>query len=547
MGKSACYLELKGTPGSKIQVLAEGIVVGKSTDVEFPVPDPYLSARHFRVGLEGDGVRIEDLKSTNGTAVGGNSVDSGLFHGNQTITAGASELLLTFETVEVEPAPAIHTVEDPPFREHRSAEHVDTLTEVDREFKGKIFATFSKRMDRAKVVGEDDDQLKKRVVNLLDKLLAEQSCPSGIDAAKVRESILADVLGMGPLEPLLNDDTITEIMVNSESDVFIERGGRIVYTDVKFRDRSQLLHVIEKIVAPIGRRIDESSPMVDARLPDGSRVNAIIPPLALDGPSITIRKFGKKVLGIQNLIDWGALTEPMGKMLDTCVKNRLNILISGGTGSGKTTLLNILSAFIPDNERIVTIEDSAELRLNQHNVVRLEARPSNMEGRGRISIRDLVINSLRMRPDRIVVGECRGGEALDMVQAMNTGHDGSITTAHANSPRDLLRRLEVMCLMAGMEIPILAIREQVVSAVDMIVQISRFKDGSRKVVKITDVTGMEGEKITLQDIFEYRQEGFDAEGKVVGRHVPTGNIPAWVEELRASGSAVDVEIFRDAG
>ena len=537
------FLEMKGSPESKVQISKEGCIVGKSPDVNFPVQDPYLSGRHVQFVLKDNGVWIEDLNSTNGTFLDNKPFKSGLFREPLTIKAGTNELLLSVERED--PVSEPDKPEAPPVLE--SAEHVDSLTAEERDFKSRIFDTFTERMDRAKVVGEDNDQLRERVVKLLEKLLAESPLSSGIDAVKVRKSILADVLGMGPLEPLLDDDSITEIMVNSESDIFIERGGRIVFTDVKFRDRAQLLHIIEKIVSPIGRRIDESSPMVDARLPDGSRVNAVIPPLALDGPSITIRKFGKKVLGIQDLINWGALTETMGDLLESCVKNRLNILISGGTGSGKTTLLNVLSSFIPDSERIVTIEDSAELRLNQHNIVRLEARPANMEGKGRVSIRDLVINALRMRPDRIVVGECRGGEALDMVQAMNTGHDGSITTAHANSPRDLLRRLEVMCLMAGMDIPIMAIREQVVSAVDMIVQISRFKDGSRKVVKITDVTGMEGEKITLQDIFEYRQEGFDKEGKVVGQHAPTGNIPAWVEALRASGVDMDLGMFRNTG
>ena len=359
----------------------------------------------------------------------------------------------------------------------------------------------------------------------------------------VIEEILHDVLGYGPIQPLLDDPTVSEIMVNGPHKVYVERKGKLILTGVKFRDDEHVMHVIEKIVAPIGRRIDESMPMVDARLPDGSRVNAIIPPLALSGPTITIRKFSRDPLKIQDLIRFGSLTPEMAKFLEACVKARLNIVVSGGTGSGKTTMLNVLSSFIPEDERIVTIEDSAELQLSQEHVVTLEARPPNIEGKGAITIRDLVKNALRMRPDRIVVGEVRSGEALDMLQAMNTGHDGSLTTGHANSPRDMLSRLETMVLMAGMDLPLRAIREQIASAVDLIVHQSRLKDGSRKVTHITEVLGMEGDTIVMQDIFVYEQTGVDEMGKVVGRFTATGIRPRFMSRLEASGITLPAEIF----
>jgi pilus assembly protein CpaF len=364
-----------------------------------------------------------------------------------------------------------------------------------------------------------------------------------LDRMRIAKEISDDAIAFGPITRLLDDPDITEVMVNGPDNVYIERKGKIELSEVFFRNNNHVMHVIEKIVAPLGRRIDESSPMVDARLPDGSRVNAIIPPLSLKGPTITIRKFSKDPLTIDNLIEFGTLTPQVAEFLESCVKGRLNVIVSGGTGSGKTTTLNILSAFIPEDERIVTIEDAAELQLRQRHVITLESRPPNIEGKGCIAIRDLVRNSLRMRPDRIVVGEVRGGEALDMLQAMNTGHDGSLTTGHANSPRDILSRLETMVLMAGMELPVKAIREQIASAIDLIIQQSRMRDGSRKITHITEVQGMEGDIIVLQDVFLYKQEGIDTEGNIKGKFAPTGIRPKFLTTLEAYGINLPFEVF----
>jgi pilus assembly protein CpaF len=365
---------------------------------------------------------------------------------------------------------------------------------------------------------------------------------SRLERADIFDQLVADILGLGPLEALLADDAVTEILVNGPSKVYVERGGKLELTHVKFRDNEDVMRVVERIVTPLGRRVDESSPMVDARLPDGSRVNVIIPPLSLIGPAISIRKFPKHALTPDELIKKGAMTPGIADFLRACVKAALNIVVSGGTGTGKTTILNALSSFIPEDERIITIEDAAELRLQQPHVVRLESRPPNVEGKGAVTIRQLVINALRMRPDRIVVGEVRGGEALDMLQAMNTGHEGSMTTVHSNSARDTLRRVETMVLMAGMDLPLRAIREQIASAFDLIVHLGRLSDGSRKIVQIAEVQGMEGDTIVMQDIFQFVQTTVE-NGKVQGYFTPTGVRPKFYARLEAAGLFIQPSTF----
>lgn len=387
-------------------------------------------------------------------------------------------------------------------------------------------------------------KVRKQVEEIFNAILDSESIVlSRIERQRLFESIAADIIGLGPIEPLLADEDVSEIMVNGPKQVYIEKKGKLIKTDITFADDDHVMRIIDRIVAPLGRRVDESSPMVDARLKDGSRVNVVIRPLALNGPTITIRKFRKDKLTVQDLVRFGSMSQDMADFLAACVKARLNIVVAGGTGSGKTTLLNVLSSFIPEDERIITVENAAELQLRQDHVVTLESRPPNVEGKGEVTIRDLVINCLRMRPERIIVGECRGGETLDMLQAMNTGHDGSMTTIHANTPRDAISRIETMCLMAGMDLPARAIREQIASAIHVFVQQSRLKDGSRKVTQITEVSGMEGDVVVLQDIFVFEQTGIDEKGKIVGQLRPTGVRPRFLEKFEALNIFLPPTIF----
>lgn len=405
-----------------------------------------------------------------------------------------------------------------------------------QDMKARLHRAIITRLDLTKLRSLPTDRVHAEVSRLAEDLLLAESLPlSVVERDRLVTEVHHELFGLGPLEPLLSDSTISDILVNSYANIYIERRGKLEKTGITFKDDEHLMRVIERIVSTVGRRIDEAQPMVDARLPDGSRVNAIIPPLAIDGPVLSIRRFGADPLRMPQLIENGALTREIAILFEMCVKARLNILISGGTGAGKTTLLNALSAFIPVDERIVTIEDSAELQMQQPHVVRLETRPSNIEGKGEVSQRDLVKNALRMRPDRIVVGEVRGGEAIDMLQAMNTGHDGSLTTVHANSPRDSLNRLETMIQMTGMRLSDRAMRQQIASAIDMVIQVARLTDGTRRITSISEITGMEGETIAMQEIFLFERTGVDSGGKVIGRFRTTGIRPRFAERLKQYG------------
>jgi len=419
-----------------------------------------------------------------------------------------------------------------------AAPQAGTYFDLKTRVQNRLLAELDPSMDITKT-----EDVRKTIQELFEQILSEENIVlSRPERARLFEQISAEILGLGPLQPLLEDESVTEIMVNGAKNIYIERKGKIHRVPVTFESNDHVMRIIDRIVAPLGRRIDESSPYVDARLADGSRVNAVIPPISLVGPALTIRKFFKIPLTIEQLVQFGTVTPEALQFLKACVESRLNIVISGGTGSGKTTLLNILSGFIPGDERIITIENAAELQLRQEHVVTLESRPPNIEGRGEITIRQLVINALRMRPDRIIVGEIRDDAALDMLQAMNTGHDGSMTTLHSNSPRDTLSRLETMVLMAGMELPVRAIREQVTSAIDMVIHQERMRDGSRKITNVTEVTGMEGDVITMTDIFIFEQTGFE-NGKVLGRLRPTGLRPKFMEKIEASGIHMPPSIF----
>lgn len=417
-------------------------------------------------------------------------------------------------------------------------------TDMYHALKAKIHRKLIERLDFSSFDLIEKDILSREISRIVESLIEDEKIPL---SAKEKDSLIVDILhetfGLGPIEPLLYDPDISDILVNRYNQIYIEKFGKLQKVDLSFRDDNHLLQIIDRIVSKIGRRVDESSPYVDARLPDGSRVNAIIPPLALDGPVLSIRRFGVDPLKMSDLLAFNSLTQNMARVLEGCVRCRLNILISGGTGTGKTTLLNILSEFIPGDERIITIEDSAELQLKQEHVVRLETRPPNIEGKGEVTQRDLVRNTLRMRPDRIIVGEVRGGEALDMLQAMNTGHDGSLSTIHANTARDALARLETMVLMAGMDLPERAIKEQIASALNVVVHLSRLSDGTRKIVQISEITGMEGPTIVMQDIFKFEKKGIGPDGRVIGEFQPTGVRPWFMEKLKVSGFELPPNIF----
>ncbi len=414
----------------------------------------------------------------------------------------------------------------------------ESYMDIKSRVQTKLLAELDPSMDMTRHA-----EIRNTMEELYTTILAEENIVlSRAERTRLFDQIVAEILGLGPLEPLLADESITEVMVNGPKNIYVERKGTLHRVNISFENEDHVLRILDRIVAPLGRRIDESQPYVDARLADGSRVNAVIRPISLVGPTITIRKFAKKPLTTEDLIRFGSVTQEIVEFLRACVIARLNVIVSGGTGSGKTTLLNVLSSFIPDGERIITVENAAELQLRQEHVITLESRPPNIEGKGEITIQDLVVNCLRMRPDRIVVGECRSGEALDMLQAMNTGHDGSLTTLHSNSPRDSISRLEVMCLMSGMDLPVRAIREQIASAVDLICHQDRMRDGTRKVTRVTEVQGMEGDVVVLSDIFEFEQTGIEA-NKVIGRIRPTGLRPKFMDQIEAAGIHLPPSIF----
>ena len=560
-------LKIRNADGTEKIVSLEGkcpLTIGRSDGAGLCVPDRKVSRRHAEITVEGEQLFLEDLASRTGTRVNGKSIASRTpLAPGDTIQIGETELILEKTEAPVQQlSPQPSAVTPAPVKmktgEHRlpvyaaqsslTALYTETMIRLARQVQNRVLELLN--IANSSVKEMTSSEMRPKVEETVERILREirHEIPSGVNLEQFRRILLDDLIGLGPLSPLLRDTNISEIMINGPENIFIESKGLLYRSAAKFNGETHLQSIIQRIVEPLGRHIDAASPMVDARLEDGSRVNAVIPPLALDGSLVTIRKFPSKKLTDEDLISYGSLTRPMALFLREAVRARRNILVSGGTGSGKTTLLNILSQFIPEKERIITVEDSAELKLSHENLCRLEARPANVEGQGRVTIRDLVINTLRMRPDRIIVGECRGAEALDMLQAMNTGHDGSMTTCHANNPRDALSRLENMVMMAGFELPSSAIREQIASAIHLIVQQTRLPDGSRKIVRITEVTGREGSTILLQDIFTFEQEGFDEKFHVVGHHTATGNIPKFVDELRQAGDLeLDMSVFVPEG
>ena len=554
-------LKMPGQPDSPLSIPPGQYQVGSSEAVPIQLPFVGVSKLHCVIQAQESSLRIADLGSSNGTYLNGQRIgrdfvnvpaDSDIEIGSVHILVGAvrREAKHAHTTsFQMPPPPAVPADPEQQFKSRILAVSGIPMSarplvqEIKKQAHSELLIRLNMKRLALNSVSEND--LGEKARTTIHEILNELSIPlpEGVTQEKIENELYHEAIGLGPLEDLISREDITEIMVNGPDNVYVERNGILYKTDTAFADDHQVLAAIERIVSPLGRRIDESSPMVDARLKDGSRVNAIIPPLSLVGPSITIRKFAKTPLTVEKLISYGSITAEIAHFLDVCVKIRKNILISGGTGSGKTTLLNILSGYLPATERIITIEDAAELQLRQEHLVRLESRPANIEGKGEVTIRDLVRNSLRMRPDRIVIGECRGGEALDMLQAMNTGHDGSLTTIHANSPRDALARLETLVLMAGFDLPLRAIREQIASAISIIVQINREKDGSRKVVCVSEITKMEGDIITMQDLFTFRQDGWSEDGRLLGHFEPTGAIPTFMEDIRRANLDLDISMF----
>jgi len=542
-----------GGPRTSPQFAGGKVKIGRDAECDWKLPGWRVSSKHAELFVSNDQGFLRDLASSAGTLVNGKAVTT---HGPLTsadqIQIGSHTFKATWIPDQKPAAPSVAlpgaAASDASAAAPASTAAASRPAVADESFAWRrilherLLEAFDVR--RVDVHRMADTELRSRTEQLIGDLIEHMpEIPKSIDRAALIAAVRDEAIGLGLLEPLLADDSVSEIMVNRADEIFVERAGQLERYPIAFTSDRAVTGIIERIVAPIGRRIDESSPMVDARLKDGSRVNAVIPPLALKGPSITIRKFSKRKLGAQDLLRYGSANQAMIDFMKITVEHRKNVIISGGTGSGKTTLLNILSNFIPRTERIVTIEDAAELQLHHPNLVSLESRPANIEGKGQIAIRDLVRNSLRMRPDRIVVGECRGGEALDMLQAMNTGHDGSLTTAHANNPRDMLARLETMVLMAGLDLPVSAIREQIASAIDIVVQQTRFACGTRKITHICEVTGVESGRIQLQNIFEFRQTGIDQAGKTQGHFTGCGFVPEFYEALRRIGVSLDLGIF----
>jgi pilus assembly protein CpaF len=555
----------KGTKVDDLICQEDECLIGKDEDCFVQLHGWRISKEHAKLSRQDSGIFIIDLNSKSSTKVNGNYIEeygpieetdlieihsyelhvknqinanelNAVNHDSKAKSDVVNEEISHEVTAQKSDADKVERDED------AKRQHIDLI----RKWRGNIHQELLMQMDlrRINVNTMSDNELRNFTKMMIDSIVNEmEDFPNTLDKSEIAEQVLNEAVGLGPLESLLAMEDVSEIMVNAADEIFYEKAGKISKSEVTFTDDKSVLAAIERIVTPLGRRIDESSPAVDARLKDGSRVNAIIPPIALKGPCITIRKFMKERLTAQHLVNFGTLDHDMVSFLEMAVLHKQNIIISGGTGSGKTTLLNVLSNYIPEHERVITVEDAAELKLYQPNLISLEARPPNQEGKGEVSIRELVKNCLRMRPDRIVVGECRGGETLDMLQAMNTGHDGSLSTAHANSPRDCISRLEVMVMMAGLDLPIQAIREQISSAVNLIVQQTRFACGTRKIISVCEVAGIEGNRIQLGEIFKFQQNGYDENGKIKGDFVSTGVIPQFYEELSKRGINVDMGIF----